>query len=85
MRPAIGTGDMRAGIIAERLRSKVVTAKGGLLVSNLARPLDEVLREMLIEAQRRCMERPDPDSKAERLKILRAFKDFVLYGKTPED
>ena len=51
---------------------------------DIVRPLDDSLRDQLIEAKLRHHVHPDPESKAEYLKAMKVFKDFVLYGKTPE-
>lgn len=44
---------------------------------------DNVLREELIQAELKYRESSDPEAKAQYLRLFRAFKDFVLYGKAP--
>jgi hypothetical protein len=46
--------------------------------------LDGNLRDKVIEAELLYRKNPGPTTKAEYVRSLKTFKDFVLYGKTPE-
>jgi hypothetical protein len=50
-----------------------------------SRRLHERWREKLTEAQRRYIEERDKVTKAEYLRILKAFSDLVVRGKVPPD
>ena len=44
-------------------------------------PIDEVWRERLIEAELQYRDNPKPETKAEYLRTLKIFRNFVFYGK----
>ena len=47
--------------------------------------VEVVLRELLLQAQRRHSEGPNADTLAEYRKALKTFTCLVLYGKEPEE
>ena len=54
-------------------------------MANLVRAFDEVWRTKVIKAELRYRRRATPETRAEYLQVLRAFKEFVLSGKKPQD
>ena len=52
-------------------------------MADLMRPLDDVLRDALAEAERQYRETRSPEDKTEYWRVMRAFRDFIMYGKTP--
>jgi hypothetical protein len=56
----------------------VVTSPDGILWR-----LHDTWRAKLAEAQFRMKQDRNPETKAEYLRVLRIFKDLVMYGKLP--
>ena len=83
--PETDTGDTKGGINTGRKESVPLKRQDEAFeVPEFPKSPEDVLRNELIQAELRYRQEPSAKSKAEYLRILRIFTDYVLYGKSPK-
>jgi len=83
--PETDTGDTKGGIDAGRKEPTPPTPQDEAFeVPDIPKSPEDMLRDELIQTELRYRQEPSAKSKAEYMRILRIFTDYVLYGKSPK-